>query len=155
MIRQRIRARLRRAVEAGKQLGRRPRPGKTNPGSIAGRQVGNSQGSRCRHEHCQRIAREMAAARPFDGASTTAVWNHWQEARYRGRTPERLDYGNYGYVKRWRGVRDILSPTNANPEQSPALKSHRISFQLPLRNTSKEPAPCWRLAKYKGPRPRQ
>jgi hypothetical protein len=56
MIRQRIRAGLRRAVEAGKQLGRpkiNPTLEKTNPESITGRQghVGDCQGVQSWHRH--------------------------------------------------------------------------------------------------------
>ena len=77
MIRQRIRAGLRRAVEAGKQLGRP----KINPtlekriqsqlragkGMLAiAKDLGAGTGT------VQRIAREMKAARPFDGVSAAA-----------------------------------------------------------------------------------
>ena len=77
MIRQRIRAGLRRAVEAGKQLGRpkidpalekriqsQLRAGK---GMLAiARDLGAGTGT------VQRIAREMKAARPFDGVTEAA-----------------------------------------------------------------------------------
>jgi DNA invertase Pin-like site-specific DNA recombinase len=78
MIRQRIRAGLKRAVEAGKQLGRpKVAPAmekriqsqlQTGKGMLATAKalgVGTST--------VQRIAREMAAARPFDDASTSAA----------------------------------------------------------------------------------
>jgi DNA invertase Pin-like site-specific DNA recombinase len=69
MIRQRIRAGLRRAVDAGKQLGRpnRRRHGKANPGPIAGRQghVGDRQGSRLRHEHRAARGAGNAGRSPF------------------------------------------------------------------------------------------
>jgi DNA invertase Pin-like site-specific DNA recombinase len=78
MMRQRIRAGLRRAVEAGKQLGRpkvdpalekriqsQLRAGKGMLATAKALGVGTST--------VQRIAREMAAARPFDGASTAAA----------------------------------------------------------------------------------
>ena len=78
MIRQRIRAGLRRAVEAGKQLGRpkidpalekriqsQLRAGK---GMLAiAKALGVGTGT------VQRIAREMEAARPFDGVSAAAA----------------------------------------------------------------------------------
>jgi DNA invertase Pin-like site-specific DNA recombinase len=53
MIRQRINAGLKRAVEAGKQLGRPNSPRKANSGSVTG-QEGHSigcQGVPCRHWH--------------------------------------------------------------------------------------------------------
>jgi hypothetical protein len=70
MIRQRIRAGLRRAVEAGKQLGRpkiKSRPGKTNQESIAGRQghVDRRQGARRRHEHCAARCERNGSSSPF------------------------------------------------------------------------------------------
>jgi DNA invertase Pin-like site-specific DNA recombinase len=78
MIRQRIRAGLKRAVEAGKQLGRpkvapalekriqsQLRAGKGMLATAKALGVGTST--------VQRIAREMAAARPFDEASTAAA----------------------------------------------------------------------------------
>jgi DNA invertase Pin-like site-specific DNA recombinase len=77
MIRQRIRARLRRAVEAGKQLGRpkihsvlekriqsQLRAGKGMLAIAKALGVGTST--------VQRIAREMEAARPLDGVSAAA-----------------------------------------------------------------------------------
>jgi DNA invertase Pin-like site-specific DNA recombinase len=77
MIRQRIRAGLRRAVEAGKQLGRpkidpalekriesQLRAGKGMLAIAKALGVGTST--------VQRIAREMEAARPFDGVSAAA-----------------------------------------------------------------------------------
>jgi DNA invertase Pin-like site-specific DNA recombinase len=78
MIRQRIRAGLKRAVAAGKQLGRpkvdpalekriqaQLRAGKGMLATAKALDVGTST--------VQRIAREMAAARPFDDASTSAA----------------------------------------------------------------------------------
>jgi DNA invertase Pin-like site-specific DNA recombinase len=77
MIRQRIRAGLRRAVEAGKQLGRpkidpalekriqtQLRAGKGILATAKALGVGTST--------VQRIAREMAAARPFDASTAVA-----------------------------------------------------------------------------------
>ena len=78
MIRQRIRAGLRRAVEAGKQLGRpkvapalekriqaQLRAGKGMLATAKALGVGTST--------VQRIAREMAAARPFDDVSAAVA----------------------------------------------------------------------------------
>jgi DNA invertase Pin-like site-specific DNA recombinase len=78
MMRQRIRAGLRRAVEAGKQLGRpkadaalekriqsQLRAGKGMLATAKALGVGTST--------VQRVAREMAAARPFDDARTAAA----------------------------------------------------------------------------------
>jgi DNA invertase Pin-like site-specific DNA recombinase len=78
MMRQRIRAGLRRAVEAGKQLGRpkvdaalekriqsQLRAGKGMLATAKAFGVGTST--------VQRVAREMAAPRPFDDASTAAA----------------------------------------------------------------------------------
>ena len=76
MIRQRIRAGLRRAVEAGKQLGR-PKIDPALEKRI--RQLRAGKGMLAIARECkvgtgtvQRIAREMEAARPFDGVSAAA-----------------------------------------------------------------------------------
>jgi len=76
MIRQRIRAGLRRAVEAGKQLGRP----KIDPAlERIQSQLRAGKGMLAIARECkvgtgtvQRIAREMEAARPFDGESAAA-----------------------------------------------------------------------------------
>jgi DNA invertase Pin-like site-specific DNA recombinase len=77
MIRQRIRAGLRRAVEAGKQLGR-PKIDPALEKRIQS-QLRAGKGMLAIARECkvgtgtvQRIAREMEAARPFDGVSTAA-----------------------------------------------------------------------------------
>jgi DNA invertase Pin-like site-specific DNA recombinase len=76
MIRQRVRAGLKRAVEQGK-----PRAaskgachGKTNPEPIAGRQghVGGCSECGVGTGTVQRVAREMDAVRPFDGTGVAA-----------------------------------------------------------------------------------
>jgi DNA invertase Pin-like site-specific DNA recombinase len=77
MIRQRIRAGLRRAVEAGKQLGR-PKIDPALEKRIQS-QLRAGKGMLAIARECkvgtgtvQRIAREMEAARPFDGVSAAA-----------------------------------------------------------------------------------
>jgi len=77
MIRQRIRAGLRRAVEAGKQLGR-PKIDPALERRIQS-QLRAGKGMLAIARECkvgtgtvQRIAREMEAARPFDGESAAA-----------------------------------------------------------------------------------
>jgi len=77
MIRQRIRAGLRRAVEAGKQLGR-PKIDPALERRIQS-QLRAGKGMLAIARECkvgtgtvQRIAREMEAARPFDGVSEAA-----------------------------------------------------------------------------------
>jgi DNA invertase Pin-like site-specific DNA recombinase len=63
MIRQRVRAGLKRAKEAGK----RTCAGKTNPEPFTGRQghVGDCQGSRLRHRHCAAYRPGDAGRSPF------------------------------------------------------------------------------------------
>jgi DNA invertase Pin-like site-specific DNA recombinase len=77
MIRQRIRAGLRRAVDAGKQLGR-PKIAAAMEKRIQG-QLRDGKGMLaiakalgCGTSTVQRVAREMQAGRPFDGASAAA-----------------------------------------------------------------------------------
>jgi DNA invertase Pin-like site-specific DNA recombinase len=77
MIRQRIRAGLRRAVDAGKQLGRLK-----IASALEKRIQAQLRGGRgmlaiakalgCGTSTVQRVAREMQAARPFEGASAAA-----------------------------------------------------------------------------------
>ena len=73
MIRQRVRAGLKRAKEAGKRLGRPRIPAELQKRIRAGkgmlaiaRDLGAGTGT------VQRIAREMKAARPFDGVTEAA-----------------------------------------------------------------------------------
>jgi DNA invertase Pin-like site-specific DNA recombinase len=77
MIRQRVNAGLKRAVEAGKQLGR-PRIDPSLEKRIQS-QLRVGKGMLAVAKECgvgsgtvQRVAREMAGARPFDGASAAA-----------------------------------------------------------------------------------
>jgi DNA invertase Pin-like site-specific DNA recombinase len=74
MIRQRVRAGLRRAVEAGKQLGR-PKIDAATEKRIQGQlltgkgMLAIAKALGCGTSTVQRVAREMQAGRPFDGAS--------------------------------------------------------------------------------------
>jgi DNA invertase Pin-like site-specific DNA recombinase len=77
MIRQRVRAGLRRAVEAGKQLGR-PKIDAATEKRIQGKlltgkgMLAIAKALGCGTSTVQRVAREMQAGRPFDGASAAA-----------------------------------------------------------------------------------
>ena len=79
MIRQRIRAGLRRAVDAGKQLGR-PKIASALEKRIQAQLRGGrgmlaiAKALGCGTSTVQRVAREMQAARPFEGAERRGVY---------------------------------------------------------------------------------